>query len=417
MSQHFRLIFLFFLLASLSGFSQNKEELQQKKEQLQKEISHTNTLLEAAKKDKVQSVNTLRTLQRKIENRTKIILTIEIELSIYSDRINQLKSQIDSTQINIENREKEIVILKEDYAKMISYSYYNRNSHSRLAFVFSAHSFYQAFKRLSYLQEYSSFRRAQAEQISKAEMQLKEELMLFKTQKALIALEKNLKSKNLSQSIDEQELLAIEKAQQNNLVSSLKRKEKQLRTQLDVKQKKAKALNAQIRKIIEEEIRLAKENSKKSGNVNYEMTPEQQMLADSFTQNKGNLPWPVERGVIVESFGIQKHPVLRGVETFNNGIKLSTENASFVRAVFEGKVSRIISIPGAGKALIINHGDYFTVYSNLSDVLVKAGETLELKQNLGVVITNKKTKESITELQIWKGDEKLNPSDWLFKAY
>lgn len=417
MSQHFRLIFLFFLLASLSGFSQNKEELQQKKEQLQKEISHTNTLLEAAKKDKVQSVNTLRTLQRKIENRTKIILTIEIELSIYSDRINQLKSQIDSTQINIENREKEIVTLKEDYAKMISYSYYNRNSHSRLAFVFSAQSFYQAFKRLSYLQEYSSFRRAQAEQISKAEMQLKEELMLFKTQKALIALEKNLKSKNLSQSIDEQELLVIEKAQQNNLVSSLKRKEKQLRTQLDVKQKKAKALNAQIRKIIEEEIRLAKENSKKSGNVNYEMTPEQQMLADSFTQNKGNLPWPVERGVIVESFGIQKHPVLRGIETFNNGIKLSTENASFVRAVFEGKVSRIISIPGAGKALIINHGDYFTVYSNLSDVLVKAGETVELKQNLGVVITNKKTKESITELQIWKGDEKLNPSDWLFKAY
>ena len=129
------LIVVSFLLASLSGFSQNKEELQQKKEQLQKEISHTNTLLEAAKKDKVQSVNTLRTLQRKIENRTKIILTIEIELSIYSDRINQLKSQIDSTQINIENREKEIVTLKEDYAKMISYSYYNRNSHSRLAFV------------------------------------------------------------------------------------------------------------------------------------------------------------------------------------------------------------------------------------------------------------------------------------------
>ena len=147
------------------------------------------------------------------------------------------------------------------------------------------------------------------------------------------------------------------------------------------------------------------------------MTPEQQLLADNFTQNKGKLPWPVERGVIVESFGIQKHPVLRGIETFNNGIKLSTENASFARAVFEGKVSRIISIPGAGKALIINHGDYFTVYSNLSDVLVKTGEIVELKQNLGVVITNKKTKETITELQIWKGDEKLNPSDWLFKAY
>ena len=300
---------------------------------------------------------------------------------------------------------------------MISYAYYNLNSYSRLAFVFSAQSFYQAYKRLTYLQEYSSFRRMQVEQINLVEKQLQDELFLFKTQKALIALEKNQKSKNLSQSLSEQELLAIEKVQQNNLVSSLKRKEKQLRSELNDKQAKAKALNAKIRKIIEEEIRLAKEKSKKSGNVNYEMTPEQQLLADNFTQNKGKLPWPVERGVILESFGIQKHPVLRGIETFNNGIKLSTENASFVRAVFEGKVSRIISIPGAGKAIIINHGDYFTVYSNLSDVLVKAGETVELKQNLGVVITNKKTKESITELQIWKGDEKLNPSDWLFKAY
>lgn len=417
MSQHFRLIFLFFLLASFSAFSQNKEELQQKKEQLQKEIERTNNLLEDAKKEKVESVNTLRTLQRKIENRTQIIQTIEIELSIYSNRINQLKSQIDSTQINIENKKNEIEILKEDYSKMISYAYYNRNSYSRLAFVFSAQSFYQAYKRLTYLQEYSTFRRMQVEQINLAEKQLQDELFLFKTQKALIALEKNQKSKNLSQSLSEQELLAIEKVQQNNLVSSLKRKEKQLRSELNDKQAKAKALNAKIRKIIEEEIRLAKEKAKKSGNVNYEMTPEQQLLADNFTQNKGKLPWPIERGVILETFGIQKHPVLRGIETFNNGIKLSTENASFVRSVFEGKVSRIISIPGAGKAIIISHGDYFTVYSNLSDVLVKAGETVELKQNLGVVITNKKTKESITELQIWKGDEKLNPSDWLFKAY
>jgi septal ring factor EnvC (AmiA/AmiB activator) len=417
MSQHFKLLFLFVLIASFSAFGQSKEELQQKKEQLQKEINNTNKLLELAKKDKVQSVNTLRTLQRKIENRTKIIQTIEVELSFFSSRIEQLRSQIDTTKSNIEKKESELANLKEEYSNMLTYAYYNRNKYNRLAFVFSAQSFYQAFKRLSYLQEYSLYRRKQAEQIIEAEKQLQEELGLFKTQKALIALEKNQKSKNLSQSLSEQEMLSIEKAQQNNLVSSLKRKEKQLRSDLKQKQSKAKALNTQIRKIIEEEIRLARVKSSKSGNINFEMTPDQQLLADNFTQNKGKLPWPVERGVIVESFGIQKHPVLRGIETFNNGIKLSTETASFARAVFQGKVSRIISIPGAGKAIIINHGDYFTVYSNLSDVLVKAGEKVELKQNLGIVITNKKTNESITELQIWKGDEKLNPSDWLFKAY
>ena len=417
MNQYFNLIFLLLLFVNISVFAQNKEVLQQKKQQLQKEINHTNTLLEAAKKDKIQSVNTLRTLQRKIENRTQIIETIEIELSIYSSRIEGLKSQIDNTLVNIEDKKFEVETLKREYAKMISYAYYNRNSYSRLAFVFSADSFYQAYKRLSYLQEYRAFRKSQVQKISQAEKELNEELLLFKTQKALIALEKNQKSNNLSQSLKEQEILAIEKVQQNNLVSSLKRKENKLRDDLKKKQKKAKALNAQIRKIIEEEIRVAKEKAKNSGNINYGLTPDQQLLADNFTSNKGKLPWPVERGVIVESFGIQKHPVLKGIETFNNGIKLNTENGSFVRSVFEGKVSRIISIPGAGKAIIINHGDYFTVYSNLSDVLVKSGEEVELKQNLGVVIINKKTKESITELQIWKGDEILNPSDWLFKAY
>lgn len=417
MSQYFNFIFLLLLGLQLSVFAQSKEDLQQKKEQLQKEINQTNTLLKAAEKEKVQSVNTLRTLQRKIENRSQIIATIEIEISIYSDRIDGLKTQIDSTQINIENNRLEIERLKTEYSKMISYAYYNRSKYSRLAFIFSSNSFYQAFKRLNYLKEYSQFRKAQVEKIALAEQELKQELLLFKTQKALLALEKTQKSQNLNLSIQEQEVLAIEKVQQNNLVSSLKRKQRKLKDDLDKKQKKAKALNAQIRKIIEEEIRLAKEKSKNSGSVNYELTPDQQLIADNFTSNKGKLPWPVERGVIIEGFGIQKHPVLRGIETFNNGIKLSTGNASFVRAIFEGKVSRIISIPGAGKAIIINHGDYFSVYSNLSDVLVKSGETVELKQNLGVVITNKKTKESITELQIWKGNEKLNPSDWLFKAY
>ncbi len=417
MSQYFNFIFLLLLGLQLSVFAQSKEDLQQKKEQLQKEINQTNTLLKAAEKEKVQSVNTLRTLQRKIENRSQIIATIEIEISIYSDRIDGLKTQIDSTQINIENNRLEIERLKTEYSKMISYAYYNRSKYSRLAFIFSSNSFYQAFKRLNYLKEYSQFRKAQVEKITLAEQELKQELLLFKTQKALLALEKTQKSQNLNLSIQEQEVLAIEKVQQNNLVSSLKRKQRKLKDDLDKKQKKARALNAQIRKIIEEEIRLAKEKSKNSGSVNYELTPDQQLIADNFTSNKGKLPWPVERGVIIEGFGIQKHPVLRGIETFNNGIKLSTGNASFVRAIFEGKVSRIISIPGAGKAIIINHGDYFSVYSNLSDVLVKSGETVELKQNLGVVITNKKTKESITELQIWKGNEKLNPSDWLFKAY
>ena len=129
------------------------------------------------------------------------------------------------------------------------------------------------------------------------------------------------------------------------------------------------------------------------------------------------MPWPVERGVIIERFGVQAHPVLRGIETFNNGVKITTEEEAIVRAVFEGTVSRIIDIPGAGKAVILSHGDYFSVYSNLLKVSVRRGQSVLHKEKIGTVLTKTNPKESITELQIWKGSEKMDPSSWLYKAY
>jgi septal ring factor EnvC (AmiA/AmiB activator) len=418
MNQHYKHLLLYFvLLASTASFGQNKDELQKKKDQLQTEINQTNSLLNTAKKEKVQSVITLRTLNKKIENRNEVIQTLQIEVQMYSLVIDRLKAKIDSTKKGIEFKQNELAKLKENYANMIEYAYRNRSKYDRLAFVFSSESFYQAYKRVRYLQEYSSFRIKQADQIALVELELEKELDRLKTEKALIAVQKVTKRNLLSQSLNEQESLSIEKIQQKNLLSVLKNKENQLKVALKKKEEQAKKLNRQIKKIIEEEIRLARNKAKKNGKVKFDMTPEQKELGDKFTYNKGKLPWPVERGVIIENFGIQKHPVLAGIETFNNGIKLTTEKGSFVRAIFDGVVSRIINIPGAGKAIIVNHGDYFTVYSNLSNVLVKTGEYVDLKQNIGVVITNKKSKESITELQIWKSDEKLDPSQWLYKAY
>lgn len=418
MNQHYKHLLLYFvLLASTASFGQNKDELQKKKDQLQTEINQTNSLLNTAKKEKVQSVITLRTLNKKIENRNEVIQTLQIEVQMYSLVIDRLKAKIDSTKKGIEFKQNELAKLKENYANMIEYAYRNRSKYDRLAFVFSSESFYQAYKRVRYLQEYSSFRIKQADQIASVELELEKELDRLKTEKALIAVQKVTKRNLLSQSLNEQESLSIEKIQQKNLLSVLKNKENQLKVALKKKEEQAKKLNRQIKKIIEEEIRLARNKAKKNGKVKFDMTPEQKELGDKFTYNKGKLPWPVERGVIIENFGIQKHPVLAGIETFNNGIKLTTEKGSFVRAIFDGVVSRIINIPGAGKAIIVNHGDYFTVYSNLSNVLVKTGEYVDLKQNIGVVITNKKSKESITELQIWKSDEKLDPSQWLYKAY
>jgi len=282
--------------------------------------------------------------------------------------------------------------------------------------VFSSQNYNQAFKRLRYLQEYSLFRQNQAKEILVVEQQLNDELLKLKQQKVLLLVAKNQKSKSLEELQTEVRVLADEKSSQNTLLSSLKKKETQLKKDLQSKKYLASQLEKQIRKFIEEEIRIAK--AKSSGaNIILELTPEQQIVSEKFTLNKGKLPWPVERGVIIERFGVQSHPVLKGIETFNNGVKITTEEGAEIRSIFDGQVSRIIDIPGAGKAVIVSHGDYFTVYSNLLEVSVKRGETVLLKEKLGTVITKNTEKETITELQIWKGSEKMDPSSWLFQAY
>ena len=413
-------VFVFFLLAicSFNSFSQisEKEALQDKKAKIQKEIKLTNTLLQKAKKEKNQSVTTLNTLNKQIQSRKDIIQALGLEVKMASIQIGNLKQQIQETQQSIVTQQELLDTLKSEYALMIRHAYFNRNAYDRLAFVFSSQSYNQAFKRLRYLQEYSQFRQKQVEEIKLAEQKLSDELLALKRQKVLLTVAKNEKIQSLESSQIEVGILDSEQSSQKTLLSKLRKKEKQLKKELQSKQRLAKELDKQIRKIIEEEIRLAKAKASKESDV-LALTPEEQELADNFTSNKGKLPWPVERGVIIERFGVQAHPVLRGIETFNNGVKITTEEGALIRAVFEGNVSRIIDIPGAGKAVILSHGDYFSVYSNLLEVFVKRGQSVLLKEKIGTVLTKTNTNESVTELQIWKGSEKMDPSSWLFQAY
>tara|TARA_B100001057_G_scaffold405239_1_gene418108 strand:+ start:1920 stop:3176 length:1257 start_codon:yes stop_codon:yes gene_type:complete len=413
-------VFIFFLLAicSFNSFSQSsdKEALQDKKAKIQKEIKLTNTLLQKAKKEKNQSVTTLNTLNKQIQSRKDIIYTLDLEIKIASIQIENLKQQILETKKSIVVQQDLLDTLKSEYALMIRHAYFNRNAYDRLAFIFSSQSYNQAFKRLRYLQEYSQFRQKQVEEIKLAEQKLNDELLALKQQKVLLTVAKNEKTQSLESSQIEVGILDSEQSFQKNLLSKLRKKEEQLKNEIQSKQLLAKELDKQIRKIIEEEIRLSKAKASKKSDL-LALTPEEQELADNFTSNKGKLPWPVERGVIIERFGVQAHPVLRGIETFNNGVKITTEEGAFIRAVFEGTVSRIIDIPGAGKAVILSHGDYFSVYSNLLMVSVKRGQSVQLKEKIGTVLTKTYTKESIIELQIWKGSEKMDPSSWLFQVY
>lgn len=415
-STYFFTILLFFGVY-LTAFSQSKEVLQSKKAQIQKEIQLTNKLIKKAKKEKNQSINILSTLNKQIESRGEIVKTLDLEIKMTIIQIDQLKAEIVETKQSIEGQQNLLDTLKSEYALMIRHAYHNRNSYDRLAFVFSAQSYNQAFKRIRYLQEYSQFRQKQVEEIKQVEKQLSDELLSLKRQKVLLTVAKNERNQMLGESQAEISLLTQEKQSQNTFLSSLRKKEKKLKKDLSKQQQLAKTLDNQIKKIIAEEIRRAKEKANMSGGSSLSLTPEEQELSDNFSSNKGKLPWPVERGVIIERFGIQPHPVLRGIETLNNGVKITTEEGSFVRAIFDGTVSRIIDIPGSGKAVIISHGDYFTVYSNLVEVFVKRGQTVTLKEDIARVYTKLSNKETITELQIWKGSEKLDPSSWLYKAY
>jgi septal ring factor EnvC (AmiA/AmiB activator) len=411
-------LFILCAFLSFSSFSQSKEKevLQDKKAKIQQEIKLTNSLLQKAKKEKNQSVNTLNTLNKQIQSRQEIIQTLDLEVKMAIIQIDNLKRQIKDTEISIVVQQELLDTLKQEYALMIRHAYFNRNAYDRLAFVFSSQSYNQAFKRLRYLQEYSQFRQKQVDEIKMVEQKLSDQLLALKRQKVLLTVAKNEKSQSLESSQIEVSILDGEQSSQKSLLSKLRKKEKQLKKELQSKQQLAKSLDKKIRKIIEEEIRLAKAKASKESDV-LAMTPEEQQLADNFTSNKGKLPWPVERGVIIERFGVQAHPVLKGIETFNNGVKITTEEEALVRAIFDGKVSRIIDIPGAGKAVIVSHGDYFSVYSNLLEVSVKRGQEVFLKEKIGAVLTKTATKETITELQIWKGSEKMDPSSWLFQAY
>tara|TARA_B100000900_G_scaffold347860_1_gene313268 strand:- start:11551 stop:12807 length:1257 start_codon:yes stop_codon:yes gene_type:complete len=402
---------------SVAVLAQSKQELQDKKEKLQNEIKLTNDLLNEAKKEKNKSINTLSTLNSNIAARNEMISTLGIEIGLYAKRIQQLEQEVFITEESIIKKQSELQSLKEEYAKLVYHAYQNRGAYDRLAFIFSAHGFYQAYKRIKYFQQYSQFRQQQVKLIEEKEAELEMELLYLKQNKAMLLVEKNQKTKALGNTEIEKQQLYSERVEQQSLVNVLAKQEKQLKTELKTKEQQAKALDAQIRKIIEEEIRKAKEAAASTGTPSFSMTPDQKELAENFTTNKGTLPWPVERGVITEHFGKQKHPVLTGIETYNNGIKITTEKGASARVIFDGTISRILNIPGAGKAIIVSHGDYFSVYNNLSDVFVIAGQSIKTKQEIGLVSTNYSTNETITELQIWKGNKKLNPAQWLYRAY
>ncbi len=402
-TKFFLLVVLLFSITNISTVqAQNKRTvLERKKSRLKSDIDYKNTLLKKTEKEKSTTLNQLVLLRDKIAKREELIGTINSE-------VKYLDSEIDKNEELIASMERDIATLKEEYAKMIQFAYRNRSNYDKIMYVFASEDFNQAYKRLRYLQQYSEFRKKQTEDIRHLEG------MLVKKNAELLA-EIAEKQSLLQNETKEKTTLAKEKTQQQKVLTNLQTQEKELRKEILAKQKEQEQLQKAIQTLIAEEIRLAQQqNSSNTGE--WKLTPEAAALANSFTANKGKLPWPVEAGTITDKFGVHSHPVLKNIKIRNDGVGISTKEGTTARAVFEGQVTKILIIPGAGKVVIIRHGDYLTVYGNLKDVYVTSGDNVKIKQILGEILTNRDKTELQFEIRKGKEAITLDPTYWLFQA-
>ncbi len=399
------LVFIGLMLLFTNGWAQSKSELEKKRAALQREISQTNKELQETRKDKSAAAAQVKSLKRKIELREELIRTINKEVAGLNSEINETSGEIHE----LENTMKE---LKQSYEQMILFAQRNQNSYQRLMYIFAATDFNQAMKRLRYLQQYSDGRKRQA-------------AMLDSTQTALEHKQQDLESQKVSKTalldtqLKEKEALNKERKEKDKLIAQLQDQEKKLRTDLANKQRAKKKLDNAIADLIKKEIEAAKKKAAAAGAKNvtsenvFSLTPEAKKLSAGFASNMGNLPWPVANGRITSSFGDHPHPELKGIVISNNGVDIGTAKGSSVRTVFDGEVSGVITIPGANSAVIIRHGEYLTVYSNLEAVFVRKGDKVSVKQSIGRVYTDPDDGSSQVHLEIWKGTAKLDPVKWL----
>ncbi len=393
------------MLSPLYSYSQqDKVKLQEKKTKIEEEINFTNKLLNETKKSRQTSLNQLIILKKQIGQRQELINTINLE-------IDDLEKEITSDKKKINELSGDLEELKEEYAKMIYYAYLNRSSYKRLMFIFSSEDFNQAYQRLKYFQQYTSFRKNQVREIQETQEELNQKIALREQQKES---KKNL----LSNKAKENQKLTREKDEKNNTVVLLQRKEKDLKKALREKEKAARKLQAAIEKIIAEEIRLAAERANKAGKgtsrlTSIALTPEEMELSNTFSSNQGKLPWPSERGIISGTFGEHAHPVLKGIKTKNNGVDILTNDGALARSIYNGVVTSVMSIPNYNNVVIIRHGEYLSVYSNLKEVYVKRGDEVEIKDNIGKVYTDPGESKTELHFELWKGKTLLNPELWL----
>jgi murein hydrolase activator len=401
--KHILFILALVCLPGLLFAQKTKKELENKKKKLQEDIEYLNKLLEKTTNSKESSLGVLMTVNQKINLQVEVIETFTKEIDILNVQIKASKDSIDAMEVRLSD-------LKKEYARMVVDAYKTEKGYNKLSFIFASKDFEQAALRMRYVQEYQEYRHRQALIIDSTSKEVGKKV-------ARLEKKKEEKKQLLDNVQSERNTLDAEKKDQQKIYDQLRGKEKQLKRELAEKQKASQKLDASIKKLIEEEIRKSNASTKTkktdSKTLELKLTPEAKELSDNFENNKGKLPWPVVEGVIFRPFG--NYSPMPGITMTNNGIDIATTKGAIARAIFDGTVSVVTEDPSLGKIIIIKHGQFYSVYVHLKEVFVKAGDKVKIKQTLGTIIYDEQNQMADLELEIWKGQNKLDPQDWLFK--
>jgi septal ring factor EnvC (AmiA/AmiB activator) len=402
------LAFIFALLLTSLAYGQTKksrEQLEKDKIEIQKRLKEFDTILKQTTTTKKTSIKELNAITNQFQSQNRLVNTIDREVTLISNEIFE-------TENTIASLEKELIELKAEYGRMIYASSKLNRGLSIVGFVFSSANFNQLYMRLKYLRQYTDSRKQQAAQIEKLSTELANKRLQLDEKK-------EDKVKVLVEEKTEKETLEKMRKEQQGLVNTLSKKERDIQKQITATKKQQEQLNRMIKSAIEAEIKLAeaaakkeKSTTTKKAGTSMPMTPEAAALSSSFAGNKGKLPWPVETGIVSQRYGTSPHPTLKGIVEENDGIDIRTQPNANVRAVFDGVVSRVTTIPGYGNTLIIKHGEYFTLYSRLKTITVTVGQTVKAKGVIGQVATNA---EGVAEVhfQTWKGLQIMDPGTWI----
>jgi len=386
-------IFILYMVAAVSLGGQSRAEMEELRKKNLQEIEYVDRMLKTTATQKNENLNELRVIGKKLNLRERLI-------NEYGEEISLLEYRISLNRLATEMLEQDLNNLKREYANSIVSAFKATKGTPAVAFILSSSDFNQGYKRLKYIQQVTRYRRKETETI---------ETIYIELQSTKERLEQDRKNINdlKNKEVRQKQILSEEQNKKERLVTSLSRKEKQLKQELEEKKRIARQIEKEIERLIEEE-------RKKS-----EVTPmsnEMKVIGESFGENRGRLPWPVDKGIITSHFGLQPHPVLKNVTEDNIGIEITSSGATQARSVFQGEVVRVFAISGANMAVIVRHGKFLTVYQNLVNVKVKAGDNVSLGQVMGDVFPdNANGGKSVLKFMIYEEKKKLNPEVWLLK--